>query len=163
MGFQLVLPLRPDAHFKWSSELIFDDDFLNGGYGETRTNPYGYHYAQDFSCPVGTVVQLLERSRILVKDNNSSGDEGKMLVVQGTFTGWTYRFMHLSSFGGVDAGKLYDAGHAVAKSGSTGNSKGPHSHVEASVLSGGPTGWANRDPRINLRPFLREAYAAKRW
>ena len=66
--------------------------------------------------------------------------------------------MHLSVIvPTLKVGSVWPAGVGVAESGNTGNSTGPHLHIECSQHA------AHRDPRVNLYPFFREAFEAGRF
>ncbi len=102
--------------------------------GKTPSTPYkklgkwwskGYHTGVDYAVPVGTDVLAVANGKI---ENASWGKSYGTQLVQKVDGGW-FIYAHLSSTL-VKAGDKVKAGQVIAKSGNTGNSTGPHLHVE---------------------------------
>jgi murein DD-endopeptidase MepM/ murein hydrolase activator NlpD len=102
--------------------------------GKTPSTPYkklgkwwskGYHTGVDYAVPVGTDVLAVADGKI---ENASWGKSYGTQLVQSVNGGW-FIYAHLSSTL-VKAGDKVKAGQVIAKSGNTGNSTGPHLHVE---------------------------------
>lgn len=86
----------------------------------------GYHTGVDFSAPAGTPVKAVAAGTVVKSD--SSGSYG--INVQIKHEGGTYSFYaHLSSKT-VQPGDTVAAGRLIGFVGSTGNSTGPHLHLE---------------------------------
>lgn len=94
----------------------------------------GKHLALDFAVPIGTQVRAPESGTIEFAgwdpngaDNNGGfglhlrihNDDGSYVILG-----------HLSSIAGMRAGMRVDGNQVIARSGSTGNSTGPHLHME---------------------------------
>ena len=102
--------------------------------GKTPSTPYkklgkwwskGYHTGVDYAVPVGTDVLAVADGKIT---NATWGKSYGTQLVQSVDGGW-FIYAHLSSTL-VKAGDKVKAGQVIAKSGNTGNSTGPHLHVE---------------------------------
>ena len=85
----------------------------------------GYHTGVDYAVPVGTDVLAVADGKI---ENASWGKSYGTQLVQKLDGGW-FIYAHLSSTL-VKPGDKVKAGQVIAKSGNTGNSTGPHLHVE---------------------------------
>jgi murein DD-endopeptidase MepM/ murein hydrolase activator NlpD len=107
----------------------------------------GRHTGLDFAAPAGTPVKAVERGRIV--DSGWAGAYGWRLIIRhpdGTKT-W---YCHLATF--LRTSGWVEAGHMIARVGSTGNATGPHLHLEVHPGGHGPV-----DPypwlvRHGLRP-----------
>ena len=85
----------------------------------------GFHTGCDYAVPVGTDVHAVADGTII--DANWGKAYGTQLV-QKLNGGW-FIYAHLSATL-VKPGDVVTAGQVIAKSGNTGNSSGPHLHVE---------------------------------
>jgi len=85
----------------------------------------GYHTGVDYAVPIGTDVLAVADGTIT---NANWGKSYGTQLVQSVNGGW-FIYAHLSSTL-VKAGDKVKAGQVIAKSGNTGNSTGPHLHVE---------------------------------
>lgn len=89
-----------------------------------------YHGGVDFPCPTGTAVHAAASGTvILVKALNYS--YGHYIIVDHG-NGLSTLYAHNSQLL-VSSGQHVSAGQTIAKSGSTGNSTGPHCHFEVRV------------------------------
>jgi murein DD-endopeptidase MepM/ murein hydrolase activator NlpD len=102
--------------------------------GKTPSTPYkklgkwwskGYHTGVDYAVPVGTDVLAVADGVI---DPATWGKSYGTQLVQKLDGGW-FIYAHLSKTL-VKPGDKVKAGQVIAKSGNTGNSTGPHLHVE---------------------------------
>lgn len=86
------------------------------------------HNALDFAVPMGTRVGSPVSGRVVVAgwDNGGFGNSVRIQADNGAY--WILG--HLSSLG-VKVGQHLSAGQYLGKSGSTGNSSGPHLHLES--------------------------------
>jgi len=102
----------------------------------------GFHTGVDYAVPVGTDVHAVADGKITAA--NWGAAYGQQLV-QSVNGGW-FIYAHLSATL-VKAGDVVSAGQVIAKSGNSGNSSGPHLHVE---LRNNPKWSAGKD----LDPYL---------
>ncbi|MEU0170984.1 M23 family metallopeptidase [Streptomyces iakyrus] len=89
------------------------------------------HSGQDFAVPSGTQVVAIRGGTVVKAGGNGAGDGpayGNAVVIKhgnGTYS----QYAHLSKVT-VRAGQIVKTGQEIAKSGNTGNSSGPHLHLE---------------------------------
>jgi murein DD-endopeptidase MepM/ murein hydrolase activator NlpD len=102
----------------------------------------GYHTGCDYAVPVGTDVLAVADGVI---DKATWGKSYGTQLVQKLDGGW-FIYAHLSSTL-VKPGDKVVAGQVIAKSGNTGNSTGPHLHVELRTKSHWSSG-------TDLDPYL---------
>ena len=107
--------------------------------GKTPSTPYkklgkwwskGYHTGVDYAVPVGTDVLAVADGEIT--NANWGKSYGTQLVQK--LDGGYFIYAHLSKTL-VKPGDQVKAGQVIAKSGNTGNSTGPHLHVELRTKS----------------------------
>ncbi|MFB7472403.1 M23 family metallopeptidase [Kitasatospora sp. NPDC056184] len=103
--------------------------------GAPTSNPYGvrnphyaagYHTGVDFAIPTGT--PLLAVGNATVVSAGWDGAYGKEVVLR-LADGRYAQYAHMSSLS-VSAGQRVAAGQQIGRSGTTGNSTGPHLHFE---------------------------------
>ncbi|MYS68006.1 peptidoglycan DD-metalloendopeptidase family protein, partial [Streptomyces sp. SID5473] len=104
----------------------------------------GYHTGVDFAVPTGTSVRSIGPGTVV--SAGWAGAYGNEVVVQHT-DGTYSQYAHLSSLS-VSAGQSVDGGQQIGLSGSTGNSSGPHLHLEVRT---GPAYGSDIDPVAHLR------------
>jgi len=85
----------------------------------------GYHTGVDFAVPTGTPVLAVTDGKI---ENANWGKSYGVQLVQKVDGGW-FIYAHLSK-ALVKPGDKVTKGQHIAESGNTGNSTGPHLHVE---------------------------------
>jgi murein DD-endopeptidase MepM/ murein hydrolase activator NlpD len=85
----------------------------------------GYHTGLDYAVPTGTDVLAIADGTIV---RANWGRSYGIQLVSAIDSGWII-YAHLSATL-VKPGKKVKAGQVIAKSGNTGNSTGPHLHVE---------------------------------
>jgi murein DD-endopeptidase MepM/ murein hydrolase activator NlpD len=85
----------------------------------------GYHTGVDYAVPVGTDVHAVADGKVTTA--NWGAAYGHQLVT--TVNGGWFIYAHLSATL-VKPGDVITAGQVIAKSGNSGNSSGPHLHVE---------------------------------
>lgn len=98
------------------------------------------HTGQDFPVPMSTGVRAVSSGKVLETGwAGAFGNRMKLLLDDGTEI-W---YCHLSSYV-VSSGRV-SAGQIVARAGSTGNSSGPHLHMEVHLqqnpVASDPLNW----------------------
>ncbi|GHA62960.1 hypothetical protein GCM10010372_73570 [Streptomyces tauricus] len=104
----------------------------------------GYHTGVDFPVPTGTSVKSVGAGSVVTA--GWGGSFGYQVVIRhgdGRYT----QYAHLSAIS-VKAGQNVGAGQRIGRSGSTGNSSGPHLHFEVRT---GPGFGSDVDPVAYLR------------
>jgi murein DD-endopeptidase MepM/ murein hydrolase activator NlpD len=104
----------------------------------------GYHTGVDFPVPTGTSVRAVAAGKVV--SAGWAGAYGYEIVVRHN-DGRYSQYAHLSAMN-VRAGQQVSAGQRIARSGSTGNSTGPHLHFE---IRTGPGYGSDIDPLAYLR------------
>ena len=84
------------------------------------------HNGVDIAVPTGTKIYTPVRGTVILAAYSNSA--GNWVKVQ-TDTGWTVVMMHMDSLA-VSAGQKVEQGDFLGFSGNTGNSTGPHLHLE---------------------------------
>ncbi|GHH17829.1 transglycosylase family protein [Streptomyces lanatus] len=104
----------------------------------------GYHTGVDFAVPTGTSVKSVGAGQVVSAGwEGSFGYEVVIRHADGRYT----QYAHLSAIS-VRDGQSVGAGQRIGRSGSTGNSTGPHLHFEVRT---GPGFGADIDPVAYLR------------
>ncbi|MFH9075451.1 transglycosylase family protein [Streptomyces alboflavus] len=104
----------------------------------------GYHTGVDFPVPTGTSVKAVASGTVV--SSGWGGSYGYQVVIRHT-DGKYSQYAHLSALT-VKAGQQVGPGQRIGRSGSTGNSSGPHLHFE---IRTGPGFGADVDPLAYLR------------
>lgn len=104
----------------------------------------GYHTGVDFPVPTGTSVKAVAGGRIV--SAGWGGAYGYQIVLRHD-DGRYSQYAHLSALA-VRDGQRVTAGQRIGRSGSTGNSSGPHLHFEVRT---GPGYGSDIDPLAYLR------------
>jgi murein DD-endopeptidase MepM/ murein hydrolase activator NlpD len=104
----------------------------------------GYHTGVDFPVPTGTSVKSIAAGRVV--SAGWGGSYGYQVVIRHD-DGRYSQYAHLSAIS-VRAGQTVGPGQRIARSGSTGNSSGPHLHFEVRT---GPGFGSDIDPVAYLR------------
>lgn len=104
----------------------------------------GYHTGVDFPVPTGTSVKAVATGTVV--SAGWGGAYGYEIVVRHE-DGRYSQYAHLSALT-VREGQRVNAGQRIARSGSTGNSSGPHLHFEVRT---GPGYGSDIDPLAYLR------------
>lgn len=109
---------------------------LIGSYAITQTfgeNPASYaryglrgHNGIDYACPIGTPVYAVADGRVIKAGQDPAG-YGDYIKVQ--YDGYADIYAHLS-YRLVSVGDNVMSGQVICRTGSTGNSTGPHLHHE---------------------------------
>ncbi|MFF5970625.1 peptidoglycan DD-metalloendopeptidase family protein [Streptomyces sp. NPDC012769] len=92
----------------------------------------GYHTGVDFPVPTGTSVRAVANGRIV--SAGWGGAYGYQVVIRHQ-DGRYSQYAHLSALA-VREGQRVNAGQRIGRSGSTGNSSGPHLHFEVRTGAG---------------------------
>ncbi|MEV3987756.1 transglycosylase family protein [Streptomyces sp. NPDC049837] len=104
----------------------------------------GYHTGVDFAVPTGTAVKAVAPGRVV--SAGWGGAYGYQVVIRHE-DGRYSQYAHLSALT-VREGQRVTSGQRIARSGSTGNSTGPHLHFEVRT---GPGYGSDIDPLAYLR------------
>ncbi|WP_328634737.1 transglycosylase family protein [Streptomyces sp. NBC_00356] len=104
----------------------------------------GYHTGVDFAVPTGTSVKAITAGHVV--SAGWGGSYGYEVVIRHA-DGKYSQYGHLSALT-VKSGQRVVAGQRIARSGSTGNSTGPHLHFEVRT---GPGFGSDVDPLAYLR------------
>ncbi|MCZ2526405.1 peptidoglycan DD-metalloendopeptidase family protein [Streptomyces sp. HB2AG] len=104
----------------------------------------GHHTGQDFAVPTGTSVRAVTDGTVVAA--GWGGSYGYQVVLRHADGKYT-QYAHLSSIS-VRTGERVTGGRQIGRSGSTGNSTGPHLHFEVRT---GPGYGSDIDPRAYLR------------
>ncbi|MEV5549762.1 transglycosylase family protein [Streptomyces sp. NPDC052309] len=104
----------------------------------------GYHTGVDFPVPTGTSVKSVAAGRVV--SAGWEGSYGYQVVIRHN-DGRYSQYAHLSAIT-VKDGQSVGAGQRIGRSGSTGNSTGPHLHFEVRT---GPGFGSDVDPVAYLR------------
>lgn len=104
----------------------------------------GYHTGVDFLVPTGTSVKAIERGTVV--SAGWAGSYGYQVVIRHA-DGRYSQYAHLSAIS-VRDGQSVGEGQRIGRSGSTGNTTGPHLHFEVRT---GPGFGSDIDPLAYLR------------
>ncbi|MFJ4200133.1 transglycosylase family protein [Streptomyces sviceus] len=104
----------------------------------------GYHTGVDFPVPTGTSVKAVAPGKVVT--SGWGGSFGYQVVIRHADGRYT-QYAHLSAIS-VKAGQSVGGGQRIGRSGSTGNSSGPHLHFEVRT---GPGFGSDIDPLAYLR------------
>ena len=132
--------------------LPVQDYVLTAGFGQAGDRWANLHTGQDFAIPTGTKVVAITDGTVI--ESGWAGPYGYRIVIQHPDGSQTW-YCHLSVMK-VRSGKV-SAGQIIALSGDTGNTTGPHLHLEyhppgpADPFNGVPGASTAVDPM----PFLR--------
>ena len=122
---------------------------LTAGYAQAGSRWSSTHSGQDFAVPLGTPVGSVRGGTVVKAGPNGGGDGpayGNAVVIKhgnGTYS----QYAHLSQID-VKVGQTVKTGQNIARSGNTGNSSGPHLHLEIRTSP-------NFGSAINPMAFLR--------
>ena len=115
---------KPSFPLAWP---IADGRFGRGyGRGPGAGGPR-HHRGVDMTAEVGTPVHAVERALVGYADNTVHGYGNLLVLLHGD--GSVSAYAHLSAIH-VFAGQVVERGQAVALTGNTGISRGPHLHFE---------------------------------
>ena len=134
---------RRARELRESYQLPLADFTFTAGFGDSGGLWQADHTGQDFAAPTGTPVKNVHTGT--VKEAAWAGSYGYRVVVE-LADGTELWYCHLSSMS-VHAGQELITGDQIGLVGSTGNSTGPHLHVEVRPGGGDP---------INPLPWLRD-------
>ncbi|MEU2180628.1 peptidoglycan DD-metalloendopeptidase family protein [Streptomyces thermolilacinus] len=139
-------PARPAASQPRTGGLSAPVDSAPGTqYGKPGSSwSSGYHTGVDFPVPTGTSVKAVASGRVV--SAGWAGAYGYQIVLRHD-DGKYSQYAHLSALN-VRAGQTVSSGQRIARSGSTGNSTGPHLHFEVRT---GPGYGSDIDPLAYLR------------
>lgn len=145
-------PHQPSSH-KTSSDTAKKTDTLVAPVHAATGTPYraagaswskGYHTGVDFPVPTGTSVKAVAAGQVV--SAGWGGSFGYQVVIRHADGRYT-QYAHLSAIS-VKDGQSVVGGQRIGRSGSTGNSTGPHLHFEVRT---GPGFGTDVDPVAYLR------------
>lgn len=90
------------------------------------------HKGVDIAVPTGTKLYSAVKGTVTVARYSETA--GNMVTIENS-TGWTVTFMHMDSIA-VRNGQKVEQGDFVGTSGNTGNSTGPHLHLQVNTDTG---------------------------
>jgi len=121
----------------WTLPIASGSYRLTSGFG-SRLHPIrhtlDFHTGLDFAAPAGTIVRAVSDGKVITV--GPGGGYGTLMKVKHS-NGVESWYAHLSATN-VSAGQAVSVGQPIAAVGSTGNSTGPHLHLEVRV-DGKPT------------------------
>lgn len=85
------------------------------------------HTGTDYGIPEGTDIKAFDNGKVILSQYD--GGYGNSLVME-TANGIRYRFAHMQGLPYLSVGDSVSVGQVLGKVGSTGNSTGPHLHLE---------------------------------
>lgn len=138
---------RHRAHV-WGKPVSGDYE-LSAGFGRSGNRWSHGHSGQDFAVPNGTRVQAAHTGVVVKAGPNGAGDGpayGNAVVIKHDDHTYT-QYAHLSRIQ-VRVGQHVTTGDRIARSGSTGNSSGPHLHFEVRTT---PDYGSGKEPLAALR------------
>lgn len=116
---------EPAVDAPWTAPLA--DYRLSASFGRAGERWADRHTGQDFAVPTGSEVRAIG-SGVVVATACTEGGYGNSVVVEHE-GGYYSQYAHLSLLE-VEPGQAVGAGQRIGLSGSTGNSTGPHLHLE---------------------------------
>ncbi|GAA4795623.1 M23 family metallopeptidase [Streptomyces ziwulingensis] len=120
---------QPDVRSGRSWVAPVEDYGLSASFGSGGSRWAGRHTGQDFAVPLGTPVRAVGAGRVV---KVSCGGAFGVQVVLRHAGGYYTQYAHLDSVA-VDQGESVAPGQWIGRSGSTGNSTGPHLHFEVRI------------------------------
>lgn len=99
--------------------------------GWSRPRGGRLHRAIDIPLPVGTPIRAIDRGVVIRVQRIDAGDAGRWIAIRHP-SGLTSRYLHLSRTL-VDLDDPVERGDVIGFSGDTGNSAGPHLHLDLRV------------------------------
>ncbi|MET9802505.1 transglycosylase family protein [Streptomyces sp. NPDC006368] len=135
-------PVRPPERVGFSAPVDAGTGTAYGRAGSAWSS--GYHTGVDFPVPTGTSVKAVAHGRVV--SAGWAGAYGYQIVIRHD-DGRYSQYAHLSALT-VKEGQRVNSGQRIARSGSTGNSTGPHLHFEVRT---GPGYGSDIDPLAYLR------------
>ncbi|MDQ1006861.1 murein DD-endopeptidase MepM/ murein hydrolase activator NlpD [Streptomyces sp. V4I23] len=132
----------PDRHAGFSAPVAAGPSTAYRKAGSSWSS--GYHTGVDFPVPTGTSVKAVAPGTVV--SAGWAGAYGYEIVIRHR-DGRYSQYAHLSALT-VRAGQKVTSGQRIARSGSTGNSTGPHLHFE---IRTGPGYGSDIDPLAYLR------------
>ncbi len=109
---------------------------ITSGYGVSRTYWYNgrlisdIHWGTDIAAPTGTPIKAANSGKVVIAGWNNQG-YGNLIVIEHPGGIRTY-YAHLSQIS-VSVGQQVTSGAVIGRVGSTGQSTGPHLHIEVRV------------------------------
>lgn len=109
-----VLPLKPGTYR------------LSARFGQSSSLWANTHTGLDFAAPAGTPVVSIATGKVTATEYDGSYGNKTVVALENGTEVW---YCHLTAFS-VNPGDRVDSGQVIGTVGSTGNSTGPHLHLE---------------------------------
>jgi murein DD-endopeptidase MepM/ murein hydrolase activator NlpD len=109
---------------------------ITNTFGMVRSYYSSFHTGLDFACPSGTEIHAIANG--VISDLRYDGSYGNLTVMtldDGTEIWYGHQTAYLS---GLSVGDTISQGEVIGYVGSTGNSTGPHVHIEVRPGAGDP-------------------------
>lgn len=136
------------------------NSYRRTGYSSVRL---GRHWAIDIVAPLGAKVRAIRDAKVVAVGNVWGASYGKQVLLRWrTPRGFRFFFYsHLDSYS-VAAGDKVKKGQVIGRVGSTGNSTGPHCHVEWATCPRKIARWDmhRKNPYRNLERARKKLLAA---
>lgn len=100
--------------------------YISSHFGERSSRRSSYHTGTDFAASAGTKIYAWKSGTITMA--NWNGPYGNMVAIDHG-NGVVTRYAHMSGYA-VSNGQYVEQGQVIGYVGSTGNSTGPHAHIE---------------------------------
>ncbi len=111
----------------WEAPATGTCDAASGGFGSRG----GAHKGIDISAPSGTPLLAPTSMKIIFVGVSSDGSTGNQVTATATDgSDYSFRFMHMLEKGPMQEGQEVSKGTEIGKIGSTGDSTGPHLHLD---------------------------------
>lgn len=130
-SFFVMFLLLGTSHLSFAEDLPVTSPF--GWRIHPITGEYKFHAGVDLGYDYGAAVPSVFDGQIVQVGNFDDGYGNQVLIYHADYDCYT-RYAHLSSIA-CDAGDFVSAGQIIGYVGSTGNSTGPHLHLEYIIRS----------------------------
>lgn len=124
-----------DAMGSATAYLPIDSFRYTSNYGLRSYNGVDFHHGIDFAAPIGTPIKSIFNGKVVNKSSNSSGGWGNYVEIQG-YVGtkkYTALYAHMKAPFLGRIGSSVDRGGVVGQIGVTGDTTGPHLHLEVHI------------------------------
>lgn len=109
---------------------------ISAAYKKPGSWAAGYHTGVDIACPVGTPVYATIAGDVRTGRAAWGAAYGTMVLINDNVDGSDWGYCHLSKASVKDGAKV-KTGQLIGYSGNTGNTTGPHLHLERRPRYGG--------------------------
>ena len=117
----------------WFGKPLPSPIFMTQGWANNRPNRGDIHRGIDLRAAVGTPVYAIGSGKVVLAEYGSE-TAGNYIGIE-HYGGMISRYLHLSAIG-VQKGQQVSKGQQIGLSGNTGDSAGPHLHMDILVPTG---------------------------